>query len=139
MNFRIRAAFTLALALASSASQACGYCVEDRIASVYDHAMVSQALSRQHQVAFFALKGPLAASSGQQQRIARIALTAKGVDPGSARVAIETAVLAVAFDPRATPLAAVEASLQSKLALQALSVQRLRVIDKAGELKVPRH
>ena len=139
MNLRFRAAFTFALALASAASYACGYCVEDRIASVYDHAMVSQALARQHQVVFFAINGSLAASSGEQQRIARIALTAKGVDPGSARVAIETAVLAVAFDLRAAPLAAVEASLQSKLALKGLSVQRLRVIDKPGELKVAQH
>jgi len=137
MNSRPHALFTLTLVLASSASYACGYCVEDRIASVYDHAVVSQALSRKHQVAFFAINGPLAASSGQQQRIERIALTGKGVDPGRARVAIETAVLAVAFDPRAAPLVAVEASLQSKLALKGLSVQRLRLIDKAGELKAP--
>ena len=137
MNFRTCAAFTLAFAVASTASYACGYCVEDRIASVYDHAMVSQALARKHQVAFFAIHGPLMASSSQQQSIERIALTGKGVDSGSARVTIETAVLALAFDPRTAPLAAVEASLQSKLAVKGLSVQRLRVIDKAGEMKAP--
>lgn len=126
----------LALALTSPASQACGYCVEDRIASVYSHAIVSQALARRHQVAFFAINGPLAAIGGEQQRIARIAQTAKGVDPGSARVAIETAALAVALDPRVSSLAELEASLQSKLALKGLSVQRLRVIDKPGELRV---
>ena len=59
------------------------------------------------------------------------------MDSGSARVTIETAVLALAFDPRTAPLAAVEASLQSKLAVKGLSVQRLRVIDKAGEMKAP--
>ncbi len=139
MNFRYCAALTLALALASPAAYACGYCVEDRIASVYDHAMVSQALARKHQVVFFAINGPLAASSGEQQKIERIALSGKGVDPGSVRVAIETAVLAVALDPRVTPLATVERSLQSKLALKGLSVQRLRVIDKPGELKVAQH
>ena len=139
MNIRYCAVFTFALALTSSASYACGYCVEDRIASVYDHAMVSQALARKHQVAFFAIIGPLAASSGQQQRIERIALTGKGVDPGSARVAIDTAALALAFDPHAASLAAVESSLQSKLAVKGLSVQRLRVIDKPGELKVAQH
>ena len=126
-----------ALLLGANTAQACGHCIEDKIAACYDHAVVTQALARKHQVAFFAINGPLAASSGQQQRIERIALTGKGVDPGSARVAIETAVLAVAFDPRAAPLVAVEASLQSKLALKGLSVQRLRLIDKAGELKAP--
>ena len=136
MNFRYRAAFTFAFVLASPASYACGYCIEDRIASVYDHAMVSQALARKHRVVFFAINGPLAANSGAQQTIARIASSGKGVDPGSARVAIETAALAVALDPRAKPLASVEASLQSKFALKGLSVQRLRVIDKPGELKL---
>jgi hypothetical protein len=136
MKFRHFLCAALAFALASPASYACGYCVEDRIASVYNHALVSQALARKHQVAFFAINGPLAASSGEQQRIARIAQGGQGVDPGSARVAIETATLAVTFDPRVAPLAAVEASLQGKLALKGLSVQRLRIIDRPGELKL---
>ena len=36
----------LAAALVAGPAQACGYCVEDKIAAVYDHALVSQALAQ---------------------------------------------------------------------------------------------
>ena len=47
----MRAAF-LVLAIAWGSAQACGYCVEDKIAAVYDHASISRARAAKHQVAF---------------------------------------------------------------------------------------
>ena len=79
----------LALALPAQSGRACGYCVEDKIAAVYDHAVVTQALARKHQVAFFGLDGPLAGDENERRLIERIAETAYGADAGSARVSIE--------------------------------------------------
>ena len=42
---RLAAAAGIALALNASAAIACGYCVEDKIASTYDHAVVTAALA----------------------------------------------------------------------------------------------
>ena len=56
-------AAALLLAGAASAALACGYCVEDKIASTYDHALVTQALAHKHHVAFFHIDGPAQLSS----------------------------------------------------------------------------
>ena len=45
----VRAAL-LALLLMTSRALACGVCVEDKIASTYDHAAIKQAVARKHSV-----------------------------------------------------------------------------------------
>jgi len=131
---RARAAIAvLGLAIALPAL-ACGYCVEDKIAAVYDHAVVAQALGRKHHVAFFAIDGAVAPADGA--RAARAAAeSAYGVDRGSARVSAEAASLSVAFDPLRVPFAALEKQLQSKLAPRGLSLLILRVMERPAELK----
>ena len=53
-------ALGMATALQSPGALACGHCVEDKIAAVYDHAMVTRSLAVKHRVAFFAIDGALA-------------------------------------------------------------------------------
>ena len=48
-----------ALLLAAAPAFGCGVCVEDKIASCYDHAVVTSAKARGHAVAFFAIHGEL--------------------------------------------------------------------------------
>src|SRR3982750_1452609 len=50
-------AAVFSLLLAAGPAAACGYCVEDKIAATYDHAVVTQAFARKHQVAFFHVDG----------------------------------------------------------------------------------
>ena len=90
----------LLLAGAVSAALACGYCVEDKIASTYDHALVAQALARKHHVAFFHIDGPLVPGEGTKRWLESVAASTAGVDKGSTRVAVDTLTLSVAFDPR---------------------------------------
>jgi len=133
----VRAAIATAgllLALQSQAAFACGHCIEDRIAAVYDHALVSRALGQQHQVVFYAIDGPLPPGDASRRAIEALADSADGVDKGSARVSIETASLAVAFDPRRVPYAAVERNLGRKFAARKLSLSPLRAMDKPAEL-----
>lgn len=58
-----------------------------------------------------------------------------GVDKGSVRVAVDTSTISFAFDPRRTPLVAVQAALEKKFAAKKLSLMPLRIMDAVAELK----
>ena len=103
-------------ALACAGALACGHCVEDRIAAVYDHALVQRALASGHRLAYFAWDGPGLRDAAQRRRIVALVEASAGIEKGSARVSVEPAAIAVAFDPRRTSAASVGAALQRKLA-----------------------
>lgn len=131
----ILGAAALLFALYGSTALACGYCVEDKIAAVYDHAIVMQALGQKHHVAFFAIDGMLALGDGTRRAIETVAESAYGVDKGSARVSVESASLSVAFDPQRVPFAVVQRALERKLAAKKLSLSPLRVMDGPASMK----
>ena len=54
----MRFAFFLISVLAGEAL-ACGYCVEDKIATVYDHAAVTQARAQKQTTVYFAIDGTI--------------------------------------------------------------------------------
>ncbi len=112
----------LVTALGSSAAIACGYCVEDRIAAVYDHALLQRTLTSKHQIVFFAWDGPLTHGDAERRKIFALVEATPGVDKGSTRVSMEPAALAVAFDPRRSSIENVQAALQKSLAKMKLSV-----------------
>lgn len=116
---------------ASASSWGCGVCIEDRIAAVYDHAVVSRALGAKHQVAFFHVDGPLAADAGKS--VAALAGSASGVDRGSARVSAQSRTLSVAFDPRRTSFAQLQGLLERKLAPKGFSLLPLKLMERPAE------
>jgi hypothetical protein len=124
----------LLLALHGTAAIACGHCIEDKVAAVYDHAILMKAFSQKHHVAFFAINGTLAASVGTRRSIKAIAESAYGVDKGSARVSVESASLSVAFDPQRVSVAALQRALEQKLAATKLSLLPLRVMDQPAKM-----
>ena len=131
-----RACIIAAFAAGSAATSfACGYCVEDKIAAVYDHAVVTRAVAQKHQVVFFAVEGQMSAGEASRRALEAVAESAAGVDKGSARVSVESASLSVAFNPARAPFAGMERSLSRKLAARGLSVAILRVMDRPAELK----
>ena len=67
----MRVLLVAALLALSQQALACGYCVEDKIAAVYDHATVTHALAQKHQVAFFHVEGALAPGAARRRRIGR--------------------------------------------------------------------
>ena len=117
----------LLLAAAASTGIACGVCVEDKIAAVYDHAVIGRALEAKQVVVFFAIDGKLI--PGNRRAIDAIARSAPGVDPASVRVSIDLASLALAFDARRTSLAAVQNALDRKLSPMGLSLLAMQVKD----------
>lgn len=121
------AALALLLMLGSTASFACGYCVEDRIAAVYDHALLQRAQASNHPVLFFAWDGPVTRDEASRQKITALAVALPGVDKDGVRVSVEPASLAVAFDPARRSAADMEAALQKALGGLKISVVRLQV------------
>jgi hypothetical protein len=110
---------------------ACGYCVEDRVAAVYDHAIVVRALERKHQVAFLAFDGTIAPGGEPRRSIESAINSVKGIDSGTARVSLESASLSFAYDPRKPGLGPIMNTVGKKLAAKGLGFSILRVLDDA--------
>ena len=127
-------ALALLLAFSVGEALACGYCVEDKIAAVYEHAAVSRSIAGGRTVVFFAIDGELKHGAATRARIEKLAAAVPGVEPASVRLSTEAAALALAFDPRRTSLAAVQQTLERKLAAQKLSLLAMRVMDRPGDL-----
>lgn len=97
----------------------CGYCVEDKIAAVYDHAAVTQARAQKRTTVYFAIDGTIRDSASTLKAMAE---RTRGVEKGSARVSLEAHALAVTFDPRRTALAALQSALEKTLGPRGLEL-----------------
>jgi hypothetical protein len=125
----------LLVAVIPAAALACGYCIEDKMAAVYDHAVVTRAIAQGHQVVFFAVQGQMSAGDASRRKLEAIVDSVAGVDKGSVRVSVESASLSVAFNPARAPFAGMERALSRKLAAMGLSVAILRVMDEPASSK----
>ena len=127
-------ALTLLGLLAREAS-ACGHCDEDKVASTYDHAVVSRALSQGHHVAFFKIEGAVPPGDKTRRAIEDAVYAVPGVDSRSARISLDTLTVSFSFDPGRVSMAAINTQLDRKLSARKLSVKPLRVLDAPGDLK----
>ena len=122
----MRAAALAAGLLVAQATLACGYCVEDKIAAAYDHAVVVHAMDARHKVAFLSLGG--APLGSQARTLARAVEGIAGVDRGTVRVSLEGGAASFAFDPSRYPVNTIVDSIQKKLAAKGAEVSLLRVV-----------
>jgi len=99
----------LMLALASGTAQACGYCVEDKIAAVYDHQVVTRAREAKHEVVFLHVDGKATRQSLEQ------AAYAAGADRGTVRVSSDLLTVSFALDPRRNSLGRVHPAMEKRL------------------------
>ena len=119
-------AAALLLTLYGSASLACGHCAEDRIAAVYDHALLQQTIARKHQIAYFALEGRLLRNDALRHKISGLVAATPGVNKNSTRVSLEPGALAVTYDPQRDTAEALESLLQKRMRAMKLSVLLLQ-------------
>ena len=126
----------LVMAFVSGTVFACGICVEDRVAAVFDNAVVDQAIGAHRHVAFYGVEGSLPATK-ESRRALLEALYASGAAKGSARVSLESASVSAAFDPARTSVARLGDDAGRRLAGKGLALTPLRVIDAGGVLKEP--
>ena len=132
----IRSIVAGALLAAAASAQACGFCVEDRVAAVYDQALVDSALAQGRRVVFFGLEGSPRVSPATRRAVLA-ALGRSGTVRGSARVDLESAAAAVAYDPARTDPGALAVSADRALAPLGLRLTPLRVTGDGGKLTDP--
>ena len=124
-----------AMLLAAGEAAACGVCLEDRVASCYDHAIVTGALDRGHYVAFFAIQGPVVRDADTARAVIRAIESTSGVRNGTARVSLENAALSFAFDPARTSVARAQEEIARRLTTRKIALALLTVLD--GRLQLP--
>ena len=112
--------------LGCSTAHACGYCVEDKIAAVYDHVVVSRAVAAKHQVVFMHVEGNASRQALEQ------AAQAAGADRASVRVSADSLTVSFAFDPK-RGLGPIHSSMEKRL--KGVSLMPFQVMDKPGDLK----
>jgi hypothetical protein len=111
------------------AAAGCGVCVEDKIASCYDHAVIERARSHGQEVAFFAVQGPLLEDPALPGKLRKQVESAAGVQRGSARVSVENGALSFAYDPRRTNAIAVADALEKRTGF---SLGLLKIVDRSA-------
>jgi len=116
-----------ALVLGSN-SFACGICIDDKVASAYDHAVVAKAKASGHEVAFFAIDGSLPRGADVRAQVLSAVQGTPGVRRGTARVSLENATLSFAYDPRRAEQSLIVSGIEKKLYARGLSLRFLRVM-----------
>ena len=119
-----------ALLLASGQALACGYCVEDKIAATYDHAVVTHALAHKHYVAFLHVDGAAPSRKVLEEAI----YSAPGVDRGTVRVSADLLTVSFAFDPARATLGVIHARAEKKLAAKRISLMPFEVMERPYRL-----
>ena len=118
---------------------ACGHCIEDKVAAVYDHAIVAKAVHEKHVVAFFGIEGPLVVNAASKQGIQKIIASINGVDPNTSRISLDTGSISLAFNPTLLSYPALLDSLEQKLKPKKLSIFPLEVISQIPKSAVASH
>lgn len=111
------------------AAIACGHCVEDKMAAVYDFAVVSRAQALHQHVAFVAIDGPFSTDAKTRGAITDIVRMTEGVDRASVRVSLELAALSFAYDPKRASFASIHRSIGRQLSRTGLRVSEIKVLD----------
>ena len=123
----MRGALALALWFSALPALGCGFCVEDKVAAVYDHAVVTKAVAAGRHVAFVHVDGA-PGRAALEQALARTA----GIERGTARISADLLTVSFSYDPRRATLGAIHSSLEKRLGTSLLP---FRVIEKPGDLK----
>ena len=127
----MRSAFLAVALLVSGNAAACGYCVEDKIAATYDHAVITRALAAGRHVAFFHVDGAPVERAVLQQ-----AATVRGIENGSVRISPDALTVALAFDPRLVSLVELNTRLDRKLAKHKASLLPMLIMERPADLKL---
>ena len=107
------------LFLLSSNVFACGYCLQDRIASVYDHVLVAKTKQLNQKMLYLVWDGPAARDETTKRHLIAIASRIQGVTKGSVRVALEPPTIGLAYQP----------SIISRERIETLLLQQLRSMN----------
>lgn len=120
-----------ALLVHSNMAQACGVCVEDKVAATYDHAVVQRASARGQVVVFCEIVGPVDAA-----RIRHAARGVRSVDSSTLRISETPAAISFVVDVKKQSPQAAAGAIQHGLA-KGIEVKVLRLADSKGLREPP--
>jgi hypothetical protein len=118
---------------------ACGHCLEDKVAAVYDHIIITKAVSEKHLVAFFGIEGPFIINAASKQEMQKIMSSIDGVDPNTSRVSLEAGSISLAFNPTFVSYPMLLKALEMKLQRKKLSIFPIDVISQMPKPTVATH
>ena len=98
---------------------ACGYCLQDRIASVYDHVLVAKTKQLNQKMLYLVWDGPAARDETTKRHLLAIVSRIRGVTKDSVRVAFEPPTIGLAYQP----------SIISRDLIESLLLKELRAMN----------
>jgi len=104
---------------------ACGYCLQDRIASVYDHILVKQTKQLNQKMLYLVWDGPVDHDNKTRQTLIAMTSQIRGVTKGSVRVSLEPPTIALAYQPLNISSEKIENVLLQKLKAKQIVVSVL--------------
>ena len=127
---RLASSCCAALMLHAGLAQACGVCVEDKVAATYDYAVVQRAAAQGQVVVFCEIVGPVDAA-----RIRQAARKVRGLDTSTVRVSEIPAAISFVVDIKKQSPQSAAGAVQQGLA-KGIEVKVLRLADAKG-LRAP--
>jgi len=113
------------LLLLSFSALACGYCLQDRIASVYDHVLVTQTRQLNQKMLYLVWDGPAYHDEKTRRTLIEITSRIKGVTKGSVRISLEPPTIGLAYQPLSISSEQIETVLLQKLRAKKIVVSVL--------------
>jgi hypothetical protein len=113
------------LLLLSFSALACGYCLQDRIASVYDHVLVAQTRQLNQKMLYLIWDGPGEHDEKTRRTLIGITSRIKGITKGSVRVSLEPPTIGLAYQPLSISSEQIETVLLQKLRAKKIVVSVL--------------
>ena len=121
------AAAAAAWTLAGASAQACGVCIDDKVAAAYDHEVVTRAADRGQVVVFAEVRGR-GATADFVSAARRAAARVRGVEAASVRAADAPAALSFALDARVRSPEAALAAVEKAAATSGVKLALLKVL-----------
>lgn len=131
----IRVAAALLALSAAPAAIACGHCIEDRVAAVYDYQLELLAGQEHLRIAYLGVRGARAETQAASDRVAAVLRENAVAMPGTIRTSVEPAAAAFAWHGDDQALRAALRDTNSRLAPAGLSVELLRTWDARRGLR----
>ena len=122
------ASLACAMACLTPVAMACGHCMEDRVASVYDHALVEHSKKSKQLMMYLVWDGPVDRTAATRQWLLKALGGVPGVTAKSVRVSLDPPTMALAYDPVHTSSADLEKAIQGKLSAKGLTASALPML-----------
>ena len=111
---------------------ACGFCIEDKVAATYDHAVVTRALAHGQDVLFLEIAQSELVSKEQWRHFVAAVKATAGVQRGSIRTSLAPATLSFAWDRSAGPPATALSQINNSLEKRQLKMALIRVLGDSA-------